>query len=128
MLRSRTLSESEEENSKRFDLEERTFQFARRTRAFIKTLARTIGNVEDARQVVRSSGSVGANYIEANDALSKKDFVLHIKICRKEAKESRYWLRLIEAPDPGVDGERESLVQEAQELMNIFGSIVRKSE
>jgi len=44
------------------------------------------------------------------------------------AKESRYWLRLIEAPDPGVDGERESLVQEAQELMNIFGSIVRKSE
>ena len=119
---------SEEENSKRFDLEERTFQFARRTRAFIKTLARTIGNVEDARQVVRSSGSVGANYIEANDALSKKDFVLHIKICRKEAKESRYWLRLIEAPDPGVDGERESLVQEAQELMNIFGSIVRKSE
>ena len=128
MLRSRTLSESEGENSKRFDLEERTFQFARRTRAFIKTLARTIGNVEDARQVVRSSGSVGANYIEANDALSKKDFVLHIKICRKEAKESRYWLRLIEAPDPGVDGERESLVQEAQELMNIFGSIVRKSE
>ena len=128
MLRSRTLSESEEENSKRFDLEERTFQFARRTRAFIKTLAKTIGNVEDARQVVRSSGSVGANYIEANDALSKKDFVLHIKICRKEAKESRYWLRLIEAPDPGVDGERESLVQEAQELMNIFGSIVRKSE
>ena len=119
---------SEEGNSKRFDLEERTLQFARRTRAFVKTLAKTIGNVEDARQVIRSSGSVGANYIEANEALSKKDFLLHIKICRKEAKESRYWLRLIEACDASTASERESLVQEAQELMNIFGSIVRKSE
>ena len=60
--------------------------------------------------------------------MSKKDIVLRIKICRKEAKESRYWLRLIEALDAGTAGERESLVQEAQELMNIFGSIVRKSE
>ena len=117
-----------EENSKRFDLDERTFQFARRTRAFVKTVARTIGTVEDARQVIRSSGSVGANYIEANEALSKKDFVLRIKICRKEAKESRYWLRLIEALEAEVAGEREALVQEAQELMNIFGSIVRKNE
>jgi four helix bundle protein len=119
---------SEEENPKRFDLEERTFQFAQRTRAFVKTLAKTIGNIEDARQVIRSSGSVGANYIEANESLSKKDFVLRIKICRKEAKESRYWLRLIEALDAGTASERESLVQEAQELMNIFGSIVRKNE
>jgi len=119
---------SEDENSKRFDLEERTFQFAQRTRTFVRTLAKTISNIEDARQVIRSSGSVGANYIEANEALSKKDFVLRIKISRKEAKESRYWLRLIEVPDLSVDGERETLVQEAQELMNIFGSIVRKSE
>lgn len=117
-----------EENSKRFDLEERTFQFARRTRAFVKTVAMTIGNVEDARQVIRSSGSVGANYIEANEAQSKKDFVLRIKICRKEAKESSYWLRLIEALEAEVAGEREALIQEAQELMNIFGSIVRKNE
>src|SRR5450432_2734549 len=101
----------EEENSKRFDLEERTFQFARRTRAFVKTVAKTMGNVEDARQVIRSSGSVGANYIEANEALSKKDFVLRVKICRKEAKESRYWLRLIETLDAGTDGERGLLVQ-----------------
>jgi four helix bundle protein len=117
-----------EENSKRFDLEERTFQFARRTRAFVKTVARTIANVENARQVIRSSGSVGANYIEANEALSKKDFVLRIKICRKEAKESRYWLRLVEALEAEAGGEREALIQEAQELMNIFGSIVRKNE
>jgi four helix bundle protein len=115
------------ENSKRFDLEDRTFAFAKRVRAFVKTLPKTVGNVEDARQLVRSSGSVGANYIEANEALSKKDFVLRIKICRKEAKESRYWLRLLEATDQ-VGVERDTLVQEAPELMNIFGAIVRKSE
>jgi four helix bundle protein len=115
------------ENPKRFDLEDRTFAFAKRCRAFIKGLSKTIGNIEDARQLIRSSGSVGANYIEANEALSKKDFILRIKICRKEAKESRYWLRLLEAADK-VDAERDVLVQEAQELMNIFGAIIRKSE
>jgi four helix bundle protein len=117
----------QDENSKRFDLEDRTFAFAKRVRAFIKKLPKTVGNVEDARQLVRSSGSVGANYIEANEALSKKDFVLRIKICRKEAKETRYWLRLVEAMDH-VAIERDALVQEAQELMNIFGAIVRKTE
>jgi four helix bundle protein len=118
----------EDESSKRFDLEERTFQFARRTRAFVKTLAKTTANVEDGRQVIRSSGSIGANYIEANEALSKKDFLLRIKICRKEAKESRDWLRLLETLEARVASERDSLVQEAQELMNIFGATVRKSE
>lgn len=115
------------ENPKRFDLEDRTFAFAKRSRALVRELTKTIGNIEDGRQLVRSSGSVGANYIEANEALSKKDFVLRIKICRKEAKETRYWLRLIEATDhAGI--ERDALVREAQELMNIFGAIVRKSE
>jgi four helix bundle protein len=117
----------QDENPKRFDLEDRTFAFAKHIRALVKELPKTIGNVEDARQLVRSSGSVGANYIEANESLSKKDFVLRIKICRKEAKETRYWLRLIEATDH-VDAERDALVREAQELMNIFGAIVRKSE
>ena len=68
----------------------------------MKKLPRTLANIEDSRQLVDSSGSVGANYIEANEALSKKDFVMRIKICRKEAKESRYWLRLI---DTGVNSE-----------------------
>ena len=117
----------QDENPKRFDLEDRTFVFAKRARVLVKELTKTISNMEDARQLIRSSGSVGANYIEANEALSKKDFVLRIKICRKEAKETRYWLRLIEATDrAGL--ERDALVQEAQELMNIFGAIVRKSE
>ena len=117
----------QDENSKRFDLEDRTFAFAKRSRALVKRLPKTIGNIEDARQLVRSSGSVGANYIEANESLSKKDFICRIKICRKEAKESRYWLRLMEVVDDIVS-EREALVQEAQELMNIFGAIMRKSE
>jgi len=99
-----------------------------KVREFVKGLSKTIGNVEDTRQLIRSSGSVGANYIEANESFSKKDFVLRIKICRKEAKESRYWLRLIETTDKSLASERDRLVQEAQELMNIFGAIVRKSE
>ena len=81
--------------NKPYDLEERTFQFAKEVRLFIKTLEKTIANIEDSKQVVRSSGSIGSNYIEANEAFSKKDFVFRIKISRKEAKESTFWLRLI---------------------------------
>ena len=117
----------QDENPKRFDLEDRTYAFAKRCRALVKRLSKTIGNIEDARQLVRASGSIGANYIEANEALSKKDFICRIKISRKEAKESRYWLRLVEASDH-TGAERDLLVQEAQELMNIFGAIMRKSE
>jgi four helix bundle protein len=117
----------QDENPKRYDLEDRTFAFAKSCRGLVKTLPKTIGNAEDGRQLVRSSGSVGANYIEANEALSKKDFVCRIKICRKEAKETRYWLRLVEVPDQSGP-QRDGLVQEAQELMNIFGAIIRKSE
>jgi four helix bundle protein len=120
-------SMTEGQGDKRYDLEDRTFAFAKRVRAFVKDLAKTIGNIEDARQVIRASGSVGANYIEANEALSKKDFVLRIKICRKEAKESGYFLRLIDA-NSTLLGERDNLVQEASELVNIFGAIVRKTE
>jgi len=87
---------TEEGNPKRYDLEDRTFEFATRVRAFVKTLPHTMSNVEDTKQLVRSSGSVGANYIEANEALSKKDFSMRIKICRKEAKESCYWLRVLD--------------------------------
>lgn len=115
--------------TKVYDLEDRTFEFAKAVRAFVRRLKQDVANIEDSKQVVRSSGSVGANYIEANDALSKKDFVMRIKICRKEAKESRYWLRLIETFDDAVlDTERLSLAGEAQELMNIFGAIIQKSK
>ena len=78
------------QNPKQYDLEERTFEFAKRIRAFVNKLSKTITNIEDGKQLTNASGSVGANYIEANESLSKKDFVMRIKICRKEAKESRY--------------------------------------
>lgn len=120
---------NKKENSKQYDLEDRTFEFARRVRAFVKKLNKTIANIEDGKQLIKASGSVGANYIEANEALSKKDFIMRIKICRKEAKESRYWLRLI---DTGVnkelENERKELIIEAGELTHIFGSIVTKSK
>ena len=88
-----------------------------------------MANIEDAKQLINASGSVGANYIEANEALSKKDFIMRIKICRKEAKESRYWLRLIDNEgDPVQDNERVYLEQEAIELTKIFASILSKTE
>ena len=114
---------------KQYDLEERTFKFAKRCREFIKKLPKTTANIEDGKQLIKSSGSMGANYREANDALSKKDFVMRIKICRKESKESLYWLRLIDSgSQPELIKEQQDLIQEAQELMNIFASILRKSE
>ena len=84
-----------DEQARRYDLEDRTYEFARDVRGFVRQLPHTVANLEDVRQLVRASGSVGANYIEGNEALGKKDFVMHIKICRKEAKESRFFLRLV---------------------------------
>lgn len=77
-----------EDSPKPRDLEERTFRFAESIRAFVKQLPKTISNAEDARQLVRASGSIAANWIEANEALSKKDFLMRVKLCRKEAKKA----------------------------------------
>ena len=116
------------QNPKQYDLEERTLKFAKQVRVFVKKLPKTIGNIEDGKQLIRSSGSVGANYIEANEALSKKDFVMRIKISRKEAKESRYWVQLADITNEiELEKEGKDLIKEATELMNIFGSIIRKS-
>ncbi len=119
---------TEIKNYKQYNLEDRTLSFARRVRSFVKKVLRTIGNIEDGKQLIRSSGSVGANYIEANEALSKKDFLMRIKICRKEAKESRYWLNLMDLEN-NLEVEKEclGLTKEAGELMNIFGAIIIKS-
>jgi four helix bundle protein len=115
------------DQSKRYDLEDRTFEFAKASRAFVKKLPRSIANAEDAKQLIRASGSIGANYIEANESIGKKDFVMKIKTCRREAKESGYWLRLLDCDDD-LDPARANLLTEALELMKIFGAIVRKSE
>ena len=115
-------------NSKKYDLEDRTLEFAKNVRVLVKKLNKSIANIEDGKQVVRSSGSVGANYIEANESLSKKDFIMRIKISRKEAKESRYWLRLIDINQNNeLESKREVLIDEATELMKIFGAILQKS-
>ncbi|MDD5614220.1 MAG: four helix bundle protein, partial [Candidatus Omnitrophica bacterium] len=108
-------------NFKRYDLEERTFEFAKQIISFVNMLQKTIVNIEIIKQLIRSSGSVGANYIEANESLSRKDFIMRIKICRKEIKERRYWLRLIEVKDN--DEERERLIVETTELIKIFSKI-----
>ena len=120
---------SEIQNSKQYDLEERTFQFAKKCRDFIKKLPKNVANFEDEKQLARSSGSVGANYIEANESLSKKDFIMRTKISRKEAKESRLWLKLCDTNNNNdLEKEREDLTKESTEQMNIFGAIIRKSE
>ena len=110
----------------RYDLESRTEAFAKTVRQFVKRLPRCITNTEDVRQLARASGSVAANYIEANEALSQKDFIMRLKIARKEAKESRLFLRLLDTGgDQRVDVERAALCQEATELMLILSSIIR---
>jgi len=111
-------------NSKHnFDLEERTYQFAKRCRDYVKKLPKNISNIEYGKQLIRSSGSQAANYIEANESLSKKNFIMRVKISKKETKESRLWLRLTQ-PLKEEEKEQQTLIQEANELMKIFGSIV----
>ena len=118
---------SQIQNSKPYDLGKRTLEFAKRIREYVKTLPKTLANIEYAKQLIRPSSSVGSNYIEAEEALSKKDFGMRIKICRKEAKESKYWLELTEPKESQIK-EKEVLIKEAVELRKIFGSIVEKSK
>ena len=109
-----------------YDLEARTFAFAQAVRVLVRRLPRTISNAEDVRQLIRASGSVGANYIEATEGLGKKDFKMHIRIARKEAKEAQYFVRLLDTrDDPITDASRATLVDEAQQLVRIFSAIIR---
>ena len=112
-----------------YDLEERTFQFAKDVRLFVRSLPKTIANIEDGKQLIKASGSVDGNFIEANVALGKKDFLMRIKISRKEEKESAYWLRLINETNSLTNtDDAQSLIQEANELKKIFSSILEKSK
>jgi four helix bundle protein len=115
----------ESENKMKFDLEERTFVFTRNIIIYVNQLQKTMINMEIGKQLFRSAGSVGANYIEANEALSKKDFIMRIKICRKEAKESGYWLKLCDTQNKPTDFKK-ALMQESLELTKIFGAILTK--
>lgn len=113
--------------NKPYNLEERTFQFAKRAIGYFKKLPRSVSNLEVAKQGIRAAGSVGANFIEANEALSRKDFLFRVKICRKETKEAIYWFKLSE-PLAASENEYALLLQEATELMKIFGAIIEKAK
>ena len=124
-LNSKQTQINQTQNSKTYDLGDRTLVFSQKVFSYVKQLTRVITNLEVGKQLVRSAGSVGANYIEAEESLSRKDFLMRIKIARKETKESRYWLVLSEPLD-GQMREKEELVDESTQLMKIFGSIVSK--
>ncbi|MFA6086401.1 four helix bundle protein [Mucilaginibacter sp.] len=117
--------EAERSNVKKYDLEERTFDFANNTKEFLKKIDKSIHNIEYYKQLIRSSGSVAANLIEANESFSRNDYSHRIKICRKEAKESQLWLRLIDVTEQ-MEATRKALIQEGTELMRIFGAILEK--
>ena len=110
-----------------YDLEDRTLRFAKDVIAFVGTLPRTLANIEISKQLVRAGGSVGANYIEANESLGKKDFLMKVRISRREAKESRYWLQLVTCNEEERIAQ-ERLIREATELMKILGAILRNSQ
>ena len=115
------------DEEKKYDLEERTEKFSLRVRDFCVSIKRDIINLEYIKQVVRSAGSIGANCIEANDNLGVNDLKMRIRICRKESKESRYWLRhILTYENESFEQEKLLLQKEAEELMLIFAAILRK--
>lgn len=109
----------------KFDLEERTMRFARSTIRIVSILPRNPVNIRMVEQVVASAGSVGANYCEATEAESKKDFAHKIGICKKEIKESRHWLNLLAYANPSQKNKLQELISESQELLFIFAKIFR---
>ena len=112
---------------KPYNLEERTFLFAKECRIYIRSLPKSISNIEDGKQLIRSSGSVGANYIEANENLGDKDLIFRLKIARKEAKESKNWLQLLNDLNPDQKTFSESLLFEIEELRKILSAIITKT-
>jgi len=108
---------------KKYDLEERTAAFAKSCIDLCKLITRDIVNGELISQLVRSASSVGANYREANDSVTKKDFYYKIGICRREAKESKYWLELIMHANTKYSENIKKLADEALQLAKIFATI-----
>lgn len=109
-----------------YDLEGRTEKFAERIVQFAKSIPKNIVTTPIISQLVKAGTSIGANYCEADDAESSDDFVHKLSICKKEARETKYWLRLIMATVPDPMNEAEKLYNEAKELHLIFNSIVHK--
>jgi len=123
-----TMTNNQSPNKHKFDLEERTTEFACKVIHLCKKLPRNPINDRLVGQVTGSSGSIGANYREANDALGKKDFIHSLKIARREAKETSHWLIILKETNPAKKKEFQDLVEEAKEYKNIFSSIIQKTE
>ena len=115
------------EKVKKFDLEERTAKFGENIIDLIKPIKPAPLNRGIIDQLVRAATSVGANYMEATSAESKRDFKHKISICRKEAKESRHFLRMLARSNPEIINDSRRLWQEAQEFTLIFSAIVKNS-
>lgn len=111
-----------------FDLEDRTLEFAKRIIRMCKVLSDNTVNSKLIDQIIRSAGSIGANYREANDSLGKKDFLMRMKIARKEAKETEFWLNLIIEANKGMELKMNGLLKESIEIKKILSSIIIKSE
>ena len=116
------------QNPKQYDLEERTLEFSKRIIRLAKVLQKNIINYELIKQLIRSGASMGANYREANETETKKDFKYRIRICRKEGKETIYWLNLVIEANPEFEKRINPLLQETTELVKIFAAILEKSK
>ena len=120
------MSDQEKDTNRRiYDLEERTAIFGEKILNFAKTIKQNPINNPLINQIVRSGTSIGANYMEADCADSKRDFRYRISICRKESKETKHWLRMISIANPDKENECSELLQEAHELTLIFSAIIR---
>lgn len=113
--------------TKQYDLEDRTARFAEKIIDFVKIITTTPVNRRIITQIVGSGGSIGANYCEANEAESKRDFIHKISICKKEIKETKHWLRLLLRSNPERKEEIRLLQKESQELLLIFSKILKTS-
>jgi four helix bundle protein len=109
-----------------YNLEDRTYLFARDCRFFVRGLPKNLNNIEDGKQLIKASGSVGANYIETNEKLGDKDFKMRTKIARKEVKEAQYWPKLLKDLNNNYKHKAEELIKEAIELRKILSSIINK--
>jgi len=115
------------DNRSSFDLEERTARFGEAVIAFARSVPPDVITRPLISQLVRAATSIGANYCEADDGVSKKDFRNKIGLSHKEARETKHWLRMIASASPQVHQEAKSLWQEAKELHLIFSAIFRKT-
>ena len=116
------------QNSKKYDLEDRTLEFGKRIIHLSKALPKNSVNLTLVSQITRSGTSLGANYREANETETKKDFLFRMRICRKEGKETIYWLNLIIEANPEFSERINPLLQETTELVKIFAAIIEKSK